>query len=559
MENKATNKPGIIIGAVVGTMLTTITVVVFYLGEQIAGLPFVPFDIFNWVRDSLPGDIITAGVDAMIDVVTTFDVGRVDTVGKTIEQFSAVGMLLAIGILVGAAFFAWSGKTDKDNHTVRGLLTGIVMGFIIMLVSADKNVGATAEPIISAIWIMVVFALWGEVLGEVYRRLIMVDEDQAEQDATVSAKQLSRRDFLVKAGGATAVITIVGGATGLLLNSGDDDNSDTRLSDIIDNSAPEATPEATQAVVSAAQDDNSGWQSAPGTRPEYTPLEDHYRIDISPSIPHIDEADWRLEVTGLLAAPIAMTLEEIVTTYEGISEIRTISCISNRIGGSLIGTTRWTGVPFHLLLDAWDIDEEAAYLKISSVDGFFEYVSIDLIREDERVMLAYAWDGKPLEDKHGFPVRIHIPDRYGMKQPKWITNIEVVDEWEEGYWLKRGWSIDAIVQTTSVIDTIATDDAYEADGQMFVPIGGIAYAGAKGISKVEVRFDDGEWQEAQMKAPQSELTWVLWRYDWPFEEGRFRFCVRCTDANGVVQIEEDGNREPDGKRGANVGLHCERN
>jgi DMSO/TMAO reductase YedYZ molybdopterin-dependent catalytic subunit len=373
---------------------------------------------------------------------------------------------------------------------------------------------------------------------------------EAPMTTESTVKQINRREFLVQAGGATAILSVMVTGAGLLLK---EDGNDLRTTVSLD---PEETPEPTPETMGTS-DWNAALQPAPGTRPEYTPLQDHFRLDISRSIPHIDEANWRLEVSGLMAEPVSMTLEEIVTGFEATSKIITMSCISNGIGGNMIGTTRWTGVPFHLLLDAWNIDEEATYLKISSIDGFFEYVSIDLIREDERVMLAYAWDGQPLEDKYGFPVRIYIPDLYGMKLPKWITHIEVVDEWEEGYWLKRGWSINAIVEQTSVIDTIATDDSFDVDGQLFVPIGGIAYAGAKEISKVEIRFDDGEWVEARIKDPLSELSWVVWRYDWPFEEGRHKVCVRCYDGNGTLQIEEGGNREADGKRGANVGLHCE--
>ena len=258
----------------------------------------------------------------------------------------------------------------------------------------------------------------------------------------------------------------------------------------------------------------------------------------------------------MVATPVFVTLGELRNNYQAVDEYITLSCISNPVGGSLISTTRWTGVPLHVLLDEWNIDPLATHLKITGGDGFFEYVNIDLIREDERVMLAYAWNGQPLREKHGFPLRIYIPDRYGMKQPKWITQIEAVEEWDEGYWLRRGWSVEALVQHTSVVDNVAEDASYELDGQTYVPVGGIAYAGARGISKVEVQVDDGEWVEAELREPLSDLAWVIWRYDWPFVEGRHKFCVRCTDVQGNLQIEERGNREPDGVRGAQTGTHC---
>jgi hypothetical protein len=157
-----------------------------------------------------------------------------------------------------------------------------------------------------------------------------------------------------------------------------------------------------------------------------------------------------------------------------------------------------------------------------------------------------------LPQRHGFPLRIYIPDRYGMKQPKWITDMEFIDEWEEGYWVRRGWSEDAIVKATSVIDTVALNDRFEDpdSGQTLVPVGGIAYAGARSISKVEVRVDDGDWVEAQLRQPPlSDKTWVLWRYDWPFEEGDHTFEVRCYDGDGTMQILEETDRRPDGATG----------
>ena len=174
---------------------------------------------------------------------------------------------------------------------------------------------------------------------------------------------------------------------------------------------------------------------------------------------------------------------------------------------------------------------------------------LGLIASDERIMLCYAWDGEPIPFDHGFPLRIWLPDRYGMKQPKWITGIEVTDEYQPGYWVERSWDEVAQVKATSVIDTIAVNDIVEKDNQKLVPVGGIAFAGARGISKVEVRVDGGPWQEAQLRAPLSETTWVIWRHDWPFQEGEHTFEVRCEEADGTPQIEEKRGNRPSGATG----------
>jgi hypothetical protein len=137
-----------------------------------------------------------------------------------------------------------------------------------------------------------------------------------------------------------------------------------------------------------------------------------------------------------------------------------------------------------------------------------------------------------------------------MKQPKWIQTIEVIDEWQEGYWVRRGWDRDALMKATSVIDTVAVDMMLvEADSSLLIPIGGIAHAGARGISKVEIQVDEGEWVEAQTRQPLSDTTWVIWRYDWPFEEGEHTFAVRCTEGDGTPQIETVSSSRPSGATG----------
>jgi hypothetical protein len=202
------------------------------------------------------------------------------------------------------------------------------------------------------------------------------------------------------------------------------------------------------------------------------------------------------------------------------------------------------------LLPDWRLKPGATHLKIRSADDFFEVVSLDAIRADPRIMLTYAWDGVPLPREHGFPLRIYIPDIHGMKQPKWIESIEAIDHWEPGYWVERGWNKVAEVHATSVIDTVAVDmTIIGPDHRKLVPIGGIAYAGARGISKVEVQTDGGPWEQAELRTPLSQLTWVIWRYNWPYQPGMHTFTVRCYDANGTPQIATPSPPEPNGATG----------
>jgi DMSO/TMAO reductase YedYZ molybdopterin-dependent catalytic subunit len=296
-------------------------------------------------------------------------------------------------------------------------------------------------------------------------------------------------------------------------------------------------------------------QPVPGTRAEVTPVPNHYRIDIlSSGLPSIPE-DYALPITGLVANEVEWTLDDI-REMPSQTEFITMSCISNRVGGSLISTTKWTGVSFQHILEQVQPDENATAIRITGADNFDEYIGLDLIRNDERIMLTYAWDDEPLPLRNGFPLRTHIPNRYGMKQPKWITNMEFVDEAGRGYWVRRGWSAEALVKTTSVIDTVSTNSIYSDDsGQMFVPVGGIAHAGDRGIARVEVRVDGGEWQEAELRDPLSDRTWVIWRYDWPFEEGEHTFEVRAYEpapegeSDPILQPTEPSPARPDGATG----------
>ena len=164
-------------------------------------------------------------------------------------------------------------------------------------------------------------------------------------------------------------------------------------------------------------------------------------------------------------------------------------------------------------------------------------------------MLVYAWNGKPLLAEHGFPLRLYRPGRYGMKQPKWITEIALVRDEIEGYWVQRGWDAVAAMKTTSVIDVVGRDQLEQRGARTLVPIGGIAHAGDRGISKVEVRVDDGPWESARLRQPLSGLTWVLWRYEWPFVEGTHVFSVRAYDGTGALQPTEPHQPFPAGASG----------
>jgi len=410
-----------------------------------------------------------------------------------------------------------------------------------MLISVRASESASVGPAARAIWVLGTFLIWGVLLGRAQQRLVAPEVTADVLGATRaerSVDRIDRRRFLVRLGGTAALITVAGAVVGELAEA-------RRREAMMMASAESMRWSATHPLPNA----NAPVKSAPGTRPEFTPLERHYRIDINTFPPRIDEHQWQLKIAGLVEKPLALTLGDL-QKFEPTDQFITLSCISNPVGGDLIGTTRWTGVSLRQLLPDLRLKPGATHLKIRSADDFFEVVSLDAIKADPRIMLTYAWDGMPLPREHGFPLRIYIPDVYGMKQPKWIESIEATDHWEPGYWVERGWSEVAQMHATSVIDTVAVDmTMIGADHSKLVPIGGIAHAGSRGISIVEVQVDGGPWQEAQLRTPLSPLTWVVWRYDWPFQPGKHTFTVRCYEGNGTPQVATLSPPEPNGATG----------
>src|SRR5262245_49036543 len=528
------NRPGILSGAVVGVMLTAALIAVFYLAWRMAGLPFVAFDVFDWMARTLPGSVIAFGIDAMVSVIRALHLGPTAETAKTAEKAMAIAGMLVTGAIAGTVLFAILRAFRGNYPYLLGVIIGMVVGAPVALISRSVSQTATTRPIVSAVWILGAFLIWGAALGWSYWPLSAAD--------TAEAARNDRRRFLIRLGGVTAAITVACAVVGNLAigrrrrEGAGVEGERWSANHALPNAAAEVKP-------------------APGTRPEFTPLEQHYRIDINTIPPAINESDWRLKVSGLVESPLALTLDDLRGKYERSHQFITLACISNPVGGDLIGTTRWTGVSMQRLLPDWRLKPEAKHLKIRSADGFFEVVPLETIKADERVMLTYAWDGAPLLAEHGFPLRIYIPNIYGMKQPKWIESIEATDHWEPGYWVERGWDAQARMKATSVIDTVAVDMMIvQADESTLVPIGGIAHAGARGVSKVEVQVDGGEWREAKLRAPLSGLTWVIWRYDWPFQKGRRTFTVRCYDGDGAPQIVEDAPPAPSGASG----LHSKR-
>jgi len=529
-------RPSSATGVLVGALLTAPLIALFFVAGRLFGLPVVPFDLFDWLTRILPGGLVTLGIDAMVKAIRAVGSTGTDVAAKLVEQGMAVAAMLVAGMLAGALLFAFLRSAKRVGSRPAGLAAGAVAALAVLLITAGLGRPTRVAPAIAAVWTALAFLAWGATLGWAHLRLTEAAGAPAtpEGEGRDPVERVSRRRFIVRLGGAAATITVAGAAVGAVVGTRRRGLVASRRAWSADHPLPNA---------------GAGVEPAPGTRDELTSLEDHYRIDINTTVPAVDEASWRLRVGGLVERPVELTLRQLMD-YEPLHQFVTLACISNPVGGSLIGTTRWTGVSLQRVLPDLKLKPGATHLKLTAADGFYEVVALETVRADERAMLAYAWDGLPLEPKHGFPLRIYIPDLYGMKQPKWIQSIDVLDHWEEGYWVERGWDRTARMKATSVIDTVSVNMMLsKADATTRIPIGGIAHAGARGVSRVEVRMDDGPWTEAKLRAPLSGTTWVLWRYDWAFVPGNHKFTVRCYEGQGAAQIAEPAPPHPSGASG----------
>ncbi|MCU4974256.1 molybdopterin-dependent oxidoreductase [Halobacteria archaeon AArc-m2/3/4] len=284
-----------------------------------------------------------------------------------------------------------------------------------------------------------------------------------------------------------------------------------------------------------------------GMPPAITPPGSHYVVDITVSKPTIDPEEWALEVDGVVEEPYELSYDELLAHEGSLEQPTTMICISNQVGGDLIGTGHWTGVPLSELVAAAGPTESAVDVVTHAADGYSEAIPIELV-EREDILVAYGMGDRTLATEHGFPARLLVPGRYGMKMTKWLTRIEVADRTHEAYWEARGWDEEAVVETMAYVR------GAERDGDR-VEVGGVAFAGletgVEEISGVEVSVDGGEqWQAAEVEPQLAPHAWRRWRYAFEApDETEFDVVVRALESDGTVQTEEESSPRPSGATG----------
>jgi DMSO/TMAO reductase YedYZ molybdopterin-dependent catalytic subunit len=519
---------GILLGCLIGGALAGIT----YLGQRIAGLPFIPFDIFDWLARVLPGRIVVFTIETMVGIIRKFNLGPTASTAKFVEQ----GIALVQFVVTWAVFGLILGliaRRRPQRVPMLGLLGGSLLFISTAGIEAARGFPEAGPPLALA-WLAVVLLGGGLLLGRAV--------SAAPVRADVSPEEVaSRRRFLYLVG--LGSFTVMATAAGVSLFS---KKGKKALPAVEQEEIARAAKTSGPAASPSSRELEARFPPISGTRPELTKNEDFYRIDINLQPPKVDGEAWRLRVEGLVERPLSLSLQDIRSRPSQTQAI-TLSCISNPVGGDLISSSFWTGVPLVRILEEAGLKEGVREIFIESVDGFYESVPLAEAM-DGRTLLVTEMNGEPLPVGHGFPLRIFIPGHFGMKQPKWIKRLEAIDRHGPGYWVDRNWSATALVQTTSVIDTAAA--APDASGKDIVPVGGIAYAGARGISAVEVQVDDGSWQKAELRLPPlGPLTWVQWRYFWTSTRGRHTFRVRAYDGTGNLQEAAEHAPYPNGATG----------
>ncbi|MCI0659773.1 MAG: molybdopterin-dependent oxidoreductase [Acidobacteria bacterium] len=276
-----------------------------------------------------------------------------------------------------------------------------------------------------------------------------------------------------------------------------------------------------------------------------TSNEDFYNISIYPGYEaKVTEDRWRLEVSGMDGRYFKLSYDELLK-LERQRVFKTFMCVGNDVGGSSIGNAEWTVTPLAPIVEkALGQKRDGLRVVFHAQDEFYSSVPLEVALNDKS-FIAYQMNGEPLPRSHGYPARILLPNVYGMKQPRWLSKIEVTDRSESGYWEKRGWSGSCEVKMNARIDSAIS----QKDGRWLVT--GIAYCGGNAVDSVEVSFDEGEsWQASKITSERLPNAWSTWEYLWqPRAKGEHQLSVRVKDAVGTRQIEGYTGSFPSGSTG----------
>jgi DMSO/TMAO reductase YedYZ molybdopterin-dependent catalytic subunit len=286
----------------------------------------------------------------------------------------------------------------------------------------------------------------------------------------------------------------------------------------------------------------------PGLSPFVTSNTNFYRVDTALVLPQVDPSSWQLRIHGMVNREITLTFDELLKRPL-IEDYVTLCCVSNPVGGPYIGNAKWLGASLAAVLREAGIKAGADQLMCTSVDGFTSGTPVQTVMDGRDALLAVAMNGQPLPIAHGFPARMVVPGLYGyVSATKWVTDINVTTfAGNYAYWAQRGWSQQAPIKTECRIDV--PNGLNNLRGGGTTAVAGVAWAQHKGIEAVQVRVDQGPWNEARLAAVPGIDTWRQWVWDWDATPGQHVLEARATDKTGYTQTSAQAQPEPNGASG----------
>ncbi len=503
--------------------------VVLAVGHALAGLIDTGSSPFLAVADSVVDRSPAAVREATIDALGTAD-----------KPALLLGLAVIL-LLLGAV----TGLVERRGRPL-GSLVVVVLGLV-------GTLAALTRPAASPTWALP--TVLGTVAGVVALRLLTGalfpapatrggdgndDNDGNNRAHDPDAAEVpgpDRRRFLALAGSAVAVIAVAG-ATGAALGR--------RAADVItertDLRLPEVLTRNRAAPVPAAVTPD-----VPGVTPFLTRNDEFYRIDTALRVPAVTSRDWRLRIHGMVEHEIELDWDALLER-EADERIITLTCVSNEVGGDLVGTATWTGFPIADLLAEAGPLPDADMLLSTSADGWTAGTPLEALTDGRDALLAVGMNGEPLPLEHGYPVRQVVPGLFGyVSATKWVVDWEVTRfDRASAYWTDRGWGERGPIRTASRIDRPAPLARLTPGPQV---IAGTAWAQRRGIDRVEVRVDDGPWQDAALADEYSIDTWRMWSWTWDAPPGLHTLHVRATDGTGETQTETRRGTVPDGATG----------
>ncbi len=476
-------------GALAGLVLVTL----MYLATLVIGLRPLPQLLNQPLLAIMPGFVFGFLIDTL------------QHAGKVVEELGLiVAMVVSLGLL--GAVWGWTALRWRSQHSALAFAAvgWVVVAAVLLPIWGAGFLGLVDGPTTPLVW-AALFAVYGVVL--------QMGADSP--DPTVSP-DLGRRRLL-----SVLPVTIGAVSVGVL--------------------AMRLVPDWYRAIFNPPE---AGLR---GISPEVTPVQNFYVVSKNFSDPSIDAGGWSLGVGGMVDRPLRLSLSDL-RGLPSTTEYVTMECISNNVGGGLMSTGAFTGVSLRDLLAMAAAQAGGTWAAFKAADAYAESLPISLILGAPEILIAYDLDGAPLPKGHGFPARMLIPGHYGMKGPKWLESITVVNHESGGYWEQQGWDHNAVIKTTARFDVPGDGDIVKLGP---LTLAGVAFAGTRGISGVEYSTDGGRsWTQAAFRPPLSELTWVLWRADWtPGSEGAYDLRVRATDGTGALQTSQSAASYPSGASG----------